>query len=211
MKRTNMLRAAALPSVLFFFGCQSLFMRNDQVLMNHSNPMPDPVSRGLPGVNMMVSRSQAPFRDASIHEGSRGDSSISHRPNQGQPAAQAQGIVMMSISSLPSSNMLYADLRDYDWKLHQLVPFYGDSMGCSTRLNLPVPIRGSEGRRFIMPVRFEFTAESFFESLREQMKANRVAALFDSRLDIEFTSVLFGIFQKRCYRFSAWGVQERNR
>ncbi|EPG65201.1 hypothetical protein [Leptospira wolffii] len=162
----------------------------------HRNPEPYPTGLGFPPEND-VSINGVHFRDPSIHFGS-----ASTKLRTG-----AFDGLIRSISSLPHKDMFHVSLDGWDWSRHRIVKFSGESKGCQMGMRLFLPIKRGSNEAFI-PIHFVFGQKSFYEELQAQMESNGIEALFDSRLDVENTSYIFGLFRRKCLRFQSYAIQK---
>lgn len=160
------------------------------------NPEPYPTGIGIPPDND-VHLNGANFRDPSIHYG---ESSTKLR------TGGFDGYIRTT-TSFPHKDMFHASLDGWDWSEHRIVKFEGESKGCQFGVRLFLPIKRGSNDAFI-PIHFTFGNKSFYEDLGEQMKANSIEALFDSRLDVEYTAYIFGLFRRKCLRFQSYGIQK---
>ncbi|XDD52089.1 hypothetical protein AB3N59_18010 [Leptospira sp. WS92.C1] len=151
----------------------------------------------LSSVSNRVSITGIYFRDPSIHIGS-----ASTRLN----VFGFDGFIH-STSSLPHKDMFHGSLDDWDWSKHRIIRFEGQSQGCQRGVTLILPLRQGE-QETLVPISFVFGKSSFYDELKQEMEKNKIKALFDSKLDIEQTSFLFWLVQKKCIRFKSYAIQE---
>ncbi|MBF3378367.1 hypothetical protein [Leptospira borgpetersenii] len=181
-------------SGILFLGC-ALPIGNRRTLVKR-NPMPYPTDAILSPENR-VSITGTYFRDPSIHYG---NASTRLR------LFGFDGFIH-STSSLPHKDMFHGSLDDWDWSKHRIIRFEGQSQGCQIGVTLILPLRQGE-REALVPVSFVFGKTSFYDELKQEMKKNKIKALFDSKLDIEQTAYLFWLIQKKCIRFKSYAIQE---
>lgn len=187
--------------LLLIFNCH--LTRPHQVLLRKNNPMPNEVN---PTFNLdkrpVTTVARGKFRDASIHIGSE----TSIVMNNAQRGIDAFAIV--DISALPSKDMLNTNLEDFDLNKMELIHVLGESSGCQTGVTLYIPVNNGENKRYV-PVNFNFAKNSFYDDLRKKMEQEKILGFFDSRLDKERQSYLFGIFRRECIRFRAIGIRKK--
>ncbi len=191
-----------LISILFI--CQCHLGKQSQVLLRKNNPMPNEV-RPTPGseATQITTVANGKFRDASIHIGS--ENSIVMRNFQ----RGIDAFVVVNISALPSKDMLNTNLEDFDLEKHEFIEVIGESKGCQTGVTLYVPVGKGDSKSYI-PVSFTFSRNSFYDELRKKMEEEKIIALFDSRLDKERQSYMFGLFRRECTRFRSIGIREKS-
>ncbi|RHX87798.1 hypothetical protein DLM78_02095 [Leptospira stimsonii] len=160
------------------------------------NPMPYPTDSILSPENR-VSLAGTYFRDPSVHYGNA---------STRLKLIGFDGFIH-STSSLPHKDMFHGSLDDWDWSKHRIIQFEGQSQGCQRGVTLILPLRQGE-QQSLVPVSFVFGKSSFYDELKQEMEKNKIKALFDSKLDIEQTSYLFWLVQKRCIRFKSYAIQE---
>ncbi|TGK03045.1 hypothetical protein EHQ53_06195 [Leptospira langatensis] len=160
------------------------------------NPEPYPTGLGIPPDND-VSINGVNFRDPSIHFGA---SSTKLR------TGVFDGLIRTT-TSLPHKDMFHASLDGWDWSEHRIVRFEGESKGCQFGVRLFLPVKQGSNDSFI-PIHFVFGRKSFYEELQDLMKEYSIEALFDSRLDVENTMYIFGLFRRKCLRFHSYGIQK---
>ncbi|PJZ70967.1 hypothetical protein CH373_00030 [Leptospira perolatii] len=160
------------------------------------NPEPYPAGIGL-SLENDVHVNGANFRDPSIHYGA----SSTKLKTFGFDGW------IRSTTSLPFKDMFHATLDGWDWSKYRIVRFAGDSKGCQSGVSIVLPLKQGSRDAYV-PISFVFGPKSFYEELKEQMEAHDIQALFDSRLDIENTSYVLGIFRKKCIRFRSYGIQK---
>lgn len=160
------------------------------------SPEPYPTGLGIPPENE-VRLNGFNFRDPSIHYGA---SSTMLK------TGGFDGWIRSTVS-LPFKDMFHTSLEGWDWSEHRIVRFEGESKGCQTGIRLVLPLKQGSRESFV-PVNFVFGPTSFYEELRQKMQESSIEALFDSRLDIENTAYIFGIFRRKCIRFRSYGIQK---
>ncbi|WP_039948388.1 hypothetical protein [Leptospira fainei] len=160
------------------------------------NPEPYPSGLGIPPEND-VRLNGFHFRDPSIHYGAS---------STALKTGGFDGWIRATLS-LPFKDMFHTSLEGWDWSEHRIVRFEGESKGCQTGIRLVLPLKQGSTDSYI-PVNFVFGPTSFYEELQSKMKENSIEALFDSRLDLENTAYLFGIFRRKCIRFRSYGIQK---
>lgn len=191
-----------LISILFI--CQCHIGKQSQVLLRKNNPMPNEV-RAISNeeARQITTVANGKFRDASIHIGS--ENSIVMRNFQ----RGIDAFVVVNISALPSKDMLNTNLEDFDLEKHEFIEVIGESKGCQTGVTLYVPAGKGDNKSYI-PVSFTFSRNSFYDDLRKKMEEEKIIALFDSRLDKERESYVFGFFRRECTRFRSIGIREKS-
>lgn len=186
------------------FICYCHLGRQSQVLLRKNNPMPNEVRNiSNPEATQVTTVANGKFRDASIHIGS--ENSIVMRNFQ----RGIDAFVVVNVSALPSKDMLNTNLEDFDLEKHEFVEVIGESKGCQTGVTLYVPVGKGDNKSYI-PVSFTFSKNSFYDELRKKMETEKILALFDSRLDKERQSYLFGLFRRECTRFRSIGIREKS-
>ncbi|TGK11637.1 hypothetical protein EHO60_04890 [Leptospira fletcheri] len=178
---------SAIASCIAMGGTRALVRRN---------PEPYPTGLGIPPENE-VRLNGFNFRDPSIHYGA---SSTMLK------TGGFDGWIRSTVS-LPFKDMFHTSLEGWDWSEHRIVRFEGESKGCQTGIRLVLPLKQGSRESFV-PVNFVFGPTSFYEELRQKMQESSIEALFDSRLDIENTSYIFGVFRRKCIRFRSYGIQK---
>ncbi len=187
--------------LLTFYNC--ITIQPKQVLIRKNNPMPNEVIfNGDPSQKIITKVANGKFRDASIHVGSE-SSIVMHNHQRGLEA-----FAILEISAIPSKDMLNTNLEDFDLNEYDVVEIIGNSAGCATGVTLYIPVGNKDNKQFI-PVSFSFSKESFYSILSKKMEAEKIEALFDSRLDKERESYIFGFFRKECIRFRSLGLRKK--
>lgn len=182
-------------------------VRDDQVILRKKNPMPNPSlsSNGFPFNSSSIETvhpTRTVFRDASIHAG---------RTPLSQKAAGHRSVEAVSFinrSVIPPKDFLNTNLSDWDLEKYEIVKITGKSKGCRNSVNVPIIFR-SDGRSSPVLLNFSFAPKTFYEELNELNEMNSVEALFDSRLDEERQSYVFGLYAKRCFTFHSFGLRKK--
>lgn len=197
--------AGLLILLLGFSACAGRESR--QILLRKNNPMPNEVSYGgvfgNPSKSFVTPVSGGDFRDAAIHIGSEHSIVMNSSGLKGVDA-----LSITQVSALPHKDMLNTNLEDWDLSGHELVEVIGESQGCQTGVTLYIPVKQGNNNS-VIPVNFKFANKTFYEELRENMEKNKILALFDSRLDKERESYVFGIVRRECTRFRGIGIKKK--
>lgn len=181
--------------------------RDDQVILRKKNPMPNPSvsSAGFPMNSSSIETvhpTRTVFRDASIHAG---------RTPLSQKAAgprSTEALSFINRSVIPPKDFLNTNLSDWNLEKYEIVKITGKSKGCRNSVNVPI-IFHSDGRSRPILLNFSFALKTFYEELNELTEMNSVEALFDSRLDEERESYVFGIYSKKCFIFHSFGLRKK--
>jgi hypothetical protein len=165
--------------------------------------MPNEVKRNLELERTMVTNvREGKFRDPAIHIGSENSIVLDDRRNG------VDVISLIHVSAVPHKDMFNAPLSSFDLTKYEVVDFLGESLGCQSGITIYLPIRNGIGNR-ILPIRFKFSKTSFYDELRKKMESEKIIALFNSRMDKDRQSYLFGIFRSECLIFKSFALKEK--
>jgi len=175
-----------------------------QQVISEKNPMPYEMKYSLldPRNSFMTTLDRGTFRDASVHLGKK-NSAIMTNHQMGLYV-----LAIKRISAAPNRDLLNANLSNWDMQTHELVEFEAEHSTCAIGMNILVPV-GQKNNKQVVPVRFSFTANSFYDDLKKRMEENRIEALLDAKIDHEVKSFLFIFIGRDCLKFRALGIRKK--
>lgn len=160
-----------------------VFLDKKQTLIGR-NPIPYPASSLILFNRFATNGNQ--FRNPSIHFS--------------ESARALQGDFSSGWISIPNSNVFGKSIAELDKGRYELVKLKIVSNGCQKSLKLPRVLRNND-------LTFSVSQQGFFTNAIKILESEKIEYLFDTRLDLQKTYYLLGIYTTTCFEISALGAR----